>query len=250
MALSLKTNFLSNMKKVIPQMEPYFDDAETNAIYRYMKSGGWLTEFGKTKEMEQMISDFTGAPYCIMTTNGTISLIIALLALDIKPGEEILIPNLTMIASPNSAKLLGIKPTLVDIDPKTLCIDINEAEKKLSKHTKALMYVPFNGRSGKMEEAVGFCKKNNLFLIEDAAQALGSFYNGKHLGTFGDIGSFSFSTPKIITTGQGGALITRKKSIYNKIKKIKDFGRKKGGIDNHEDWGWNLSLRIFNQLLA
>lgn len=230
------------MKKLIPQMEPWFDEAEAKAVYDYMKSGGWVTEFKKTEELESMIKRYTGSQYCTMTSNGTISLIIALLALNLKPGDEILIPNLTMIATPNSAVILGLKPVLVDIEEKSLCMDMKKAEKAITARTKAVMYVPLNGRCGEMEEIVSFCQKNKLFLIEDSAQALGSFYKKRHLGTFGDIGSFSFSTQKIISTGQGGALVTNDTRIYQRIKKIKDFGRIKGGIDVHDEFGWNFKF--------
>lgn len=230
------------MPKTIPQMEPSFDHREIKAVTDYMESGGWIMEFKKTQELEKMICDFTGAKHCVMTINGTIALIIALLALELKPSDEILIPNLTMIASPNSAVLLGIKPIFIDIDPTNLCLDLSKAKKALNQKTKALMYVPLNGRSGNMKEVVNFCKANKLFLVEDAAQALGSYYQNKHLGTFGDIGTLSFSVPKIITTGQGGALLTDNTKLYNKIQKIKNFGRATGGTDTHDTFGWNFKF--------
>lgn len=223
-------------------MEPWFDEAETQAVFNYMKGGGWVMEFKKTEELEKRIAEFTGAKYAMMTVNGTISLTIALLALGIKEGDEILVPDLTMIATPNSAALVGIKPILVDVEPKTLCLDLEKAEKIITRKTKAMIYVPLNGRAGGMKAIVKFCKKHKLFLIEDAAQALGSFWGGKHLGTFGQIGSFSFSVPKIITTGQGGALITDSPALYKKMKLIKDFGRSYGGNDIHDDWGWNFKF--------
>ncbi|OGD33350.1 aminotransferase [Candidatus Azambacteria bacterium RIFCSPHIGHO2_01_FULL_44_55] len=226
----------------IPQMEPYFDKAEAQAVFAYMKSGGWITEFKKTEELENAIKKFVGAKHAVMTVNGTVSLTLALLALGLKPGDEVLVPNMTMIASPNSAVKVGIKPILVDIEAKTLCMDLEKAAKAISPKTKALMYVPFNGRCADMNEVVKFCANNNIFLIEDAAQALGSFYKNKHLGSFGKIGSFSFSTPKIITTGQGGALVTNDGDLHQKIKRLKDFGRAKGGNDIHDDWGWNFKF--------
>lgn len=223
-------------------MEPWFDKAEAKALYTYMLSGGWVTEFKQTEILEKMISDYTGSKYCIMTNNGTISLILALLAFNLKPGDEVLVPNLTMIASPNSVAILGLKPVLIDIEEKTLCMDMEKAKKSITPRTKAVMYVAFNGRSGNMEDVVNFCRENKLFLLEDSAQALGSFYKDKHFGTFGDIGSFSFSTPKIISTGQGGALVTNDKLLFEKIKKIKDFGRAKGGIDIHDEFGLNFKF--------
>jgi len=232
-------------QEFINQMEPSFDKAEVNALNNYFKGDGWGGEYIKTQEMERMIAKFTKAKYCSMNPNGTISLIMALLALNLKQGDEILMPDITMIASPNAAIILGIKPVLVDIEEETLCLDLKQAEKLLTLKTKALMYVPFNGRSGNMKQVVDFCRKHRLYLIEDAAQALGSYWQGQHLGTFGQIGSFSFSVPKIITTGQGGALITNNYRLYQKIEKIKDFGRIKGGIDIHDEWGWNFKFSDF-----
>ena len=231
--------------QMIPQMEPGYNQAEAKALFQYIKDGGWGGEYIQTEKLEKMICKFTHSKYCSMTTNGTISLTLALLALGLNRGDEILVPNMTMIASPNSAIILGIKPILVDIEQGTLCMNLKEAEKLITSKTKALMYVSFNGRSGDMKDVVLFCKKHKLFLVEDSAQALGSFWQGKHLGTFGDIGSFSFSVPKIITTGQGGALITDNEKLYQKIEKIKDFGRIRGGIDIHDILGWNFKFSDF-----
>ena len=228
--------------KNIPQMEPWFDEAETRAVTAYMQSGGWITEFKKTEEFEKVIAAFTGASYCVMTTNGTISLSLALLALGLKSGDEVLVPNMTMIATPNAAILVGVRPVLVDVEPQTLCIDLAKAKEAITPKTKALMYVAFNGRSGDMQKVLAFCKQHNIFLIEDSAQALGSFWGGRHLGAFGEIGSFSFSVPKIITTGQGGALITAREDLAQKLRRLKDFGRTAGGTDIHEEWGWNFKF--------
>ncbi len=226
----------------IPQMEPWFDDKEAVALSNYMKSGGWVMEFQQTKELERLICEYVGAKHCIMTSNGTISLTLALLALGLKAGDEVLVPDFTMIASPNAARLISIDPVLVDIEPTTLSMDLLAAERAITSKTKALMYVAFNGRSCDMGAVVDFCKKYNLFLLEDSAQALGSFFNGKHLGTFGDVGSFSFSVPKIITTGQGGALVTNNDALATRIRKIKDFGRMSGGADIHDEMGWNFKF--------
>ena len=233
------------IKRFINQMEPSFDSAEVRALTDYFKQGGWGGEYIFTEALEKKLAGFTGAKYCSMTSNGTVSLIIALIALGLKTGDEILIPDMTMIASPNAAAILGIKPILVDVEEQSLCLDLIKAEPQLTKKTKALMYVPFNGRSGNMKQVVDFCRRHRLWLIEDSAQALGSYWQGKHLGTFGDIGSFSFSVPKIITTGQGGALITNNRRLYQKIEKIKDFGRIRGGVDVHNDWGWNFKFSDF-----
>ncbi len=228
--------------KAIPQMEPWFDDAEADAVFAYMKSGGWLMEYKKTEELERLIADYTRAKYCVMTVNGTVGLTMALLALGIGREDEVLVPNLTMIASPNAVRLAAARPVLVDVDAETLCMDLTCAAERITSRTKALMYVAFNGRSGAMEKVREFCAHHALALIEDAAQAFGSFYNSKHLGVFGEIGSFSFSVPKIITTGQGGALVTDSEELYKKLRRLKDFGRDTGGADIHNDWGWNFKF--------
>lgn len=230
------------MNQTIPQMSPSISSAEINAMTNYLQSDPWLTEFTKTKEFEESLKKYTKSKHCIVTNNGTITLIIALIALGLKPGDEIIVPNLTMIATPNAALLVGIKPVFVDIEPSTLCLDIDAIENNISKKTKAICYVSLNGRSGNMYKLLALCKKHKLRLIEDAAQSLGSYYKNKHLGTFGDIGSLSFSPPKIITTGQGGALLVNSPKLNKIIRKIKDFGRPKGGIDIHHSLGWNFKF--------
>ena len=228
--------------KRINQMAPGIGEEEKHAIMGYLDSGGWLTEFKKTREFEQMIADYVGSKYASVVNNGTVSLVIALMALGIKSGDEIIVPDYTMIASANAVILAGAKPVLVDIDPTNLCIDLDLVEKAITPKTKAIILVTINGRYPAMEEFVDFAHDNDLFLIEDAAQSLGSRCNGKHLGTFGNAGSFSFSAPKVITTGQGGALVTDNEEIYQKILKIKDFGRAQGGVDYHEVMGYNFKF--------
>lgn len=230
------------MNKKINQMEPWIGEEEKRAMMEYLDSGGWLTEFKKTREFEQMIADYVGSKYVSVVNNGTVSLVIALMVLGIKEGDEVIVPSYTMIASVNAVILVGAKPVLVDINPKNLCLDLDKIREALTPKTKAIILVSINGRYPEMEKFVKFTKDRNLFLIEDAAQSFGSRYKGRHLGTFGDIGTFSFSMPKIITTGQGGALVTDNEEVYQKILKIKDSGRAKSGIDYHEIIGYNFKF--------
>lgn len=233
------------MSDFIMQMQPHFGEEETNALTEYMSDGGFLTEFKKTEIFENMLKDFTGAKHCIVTNSGTVSLTLAALALDLKPGDEVIVPNYTMIATPNSINMVGIIPIFVDVEPETLCLDLEKVNSAVNKRTKAIILVSANGRYPKKDilEFKKLALKKNLYLIEDAAQSLGSFYpNGKHIGTLGDIGCFSFSTPKIISTGQGGALVTNDDKLAKKIKKLKDFGRSMGGNDLHETIGFNFKF--------
>ncbi len=121
---------------MIPQIEPIYGDEEINALVNYMKSGGWLTEFKKTEEFEQRIAETLNVKYASAVNNGTISLTIALLALGIKRGDDVLVPNLTMIATPNACKLIGANPILIDVSPEDLCMDLEEAKKKITKKLK------------------------------------------------------------------------------------------------------------------
>jgi perosamine synthetase len=230
------------MMERINQMEPWLSEEEKEAMIQYLNSGGWLTEFKKTREFEQLIANYVGCRYASAVNNGTVSLIIALIALGIGGEDEVIVPDYTMIASANAIVLTGARPVLVDIDAKNLCLDLNLTEKAVTPRTKAIMLVTINGRCPNMEEVLALASKYNLYLIEDAAQSLGSRYKGKHLGSFGDVGSFSFSVPKIITTGQGGALVTNNEELFTRISKIKDFGRPKSGVDYHEIMGFNAKF--------
>ena len=228
----------------INQMEPWFDNQEQEALNKYMGEGGWVTEFKKTFEFQDLIKEFTGAKHCFVVNNGTISLTIMAMAAGIKAGDEVLVPNYTMVATPNSLKMFGAEPKFVDVDPKTLCISLEEIRKNVSSKTKAVFLMNANGRyPSDINAIVSYCNNNNLILLEDSAQALGSFYpGGIHQGRKGIAGSFSFSAPKIISTGQGGAIITDDDDLAYNISRLKDFGRSGGGNDVHETIGFNFKF--------
>lgn len=228
----------------INQMEPWFDDQEQIALTNYMKEGGWITEFKKTVEFENLIKKFTGAKHCFVVNNGTVSLSIMAMAAGIGPGDEVLVPNYTMIATPNSLKMIGAEPKFIDVDSQSLCINLDGIKKSLTSKTRAIFLVNANGRYPlDIDEIIAFCKSQNLILLEDSAQALGSFYpDGIHQGRKGIAGSFSFSAPKIISTGQGGAIITDDDLMAHNISRLKDFGRSGGGNDVHDVIGYNFKF--------
>jgi len=230
---------------MIMQMRPFFGEEEKKAICDYMDEDGFITEFKRTEKFEKMIAHYTGSKHCIVVNNGTISLTLAAMAVGLKPGDEVIVPNYTMVATPNSVKIFGAKPVFVDVEEATLCLDIEIVKNAITPLTKAIMLVSANGRypSTGIEPLLDLCKKYNLKLIEDAAQSLGSFYpDGIHMGRKGHVGSFSFSAPKIISTGQGGALITDDDEIAYKIRRLKDFGRSGGGNDIHDTIGFNFKF--------
>lgn len=233
------------MSDFIMQMRPWFGDEEKQAISDYMDEDGFITEFKRTEKFEKMIAEFTGVKHCVVVNNGTISLTLAAMASGIQPGDEVIVPNYTMVATPNSVQIFGAKPIFVDVEPKTLCLDFELVKSAITSKTKAIMLVSANGRYPEAGIKVfeDLCKEKNITLIEDAAQSLGSFYpDGRHIGSAGLVGSFSFSAPKIITTGQGGALITNDDNVAKKIRKLKDFGRSGGGNDIHDSIGYNFKF--------
>lgn len=233
------------MNEFIMQMRPWFGAEEKQAICEYMDEDGFVTEFRRTEQFERMIADFTGARHCIVVNNGTISLTLAALAVGVQAGDEVIVPNYTMIATPNSVQMFGAVPVFVDVEPQTLCLDIEAVRKAVTPRTRAIMLVSANGRYPAKGIAAfeALAEDLGLALIEDAAQSLGSRYpDGRHIGRAGRIGSFSFSAPKIISTGQGGALITDDDTLAQRIRRLKDFGRSGGGNDIHDSIGYNFKF--------
>jgi len=236
--------------RAIGQMEPWFGIEEQQAVNAYLGSGAWITEFQRTSEFESRIAQYVGAKHCVVTTNGTIALAMALMALGIGKGSAVLVPDYTMIASANAVRLAGAEPVLVDIDPQTACMSLEAAERSITSQTQALMLVSINGRSPNMIRFQDLCKRRGLVLLEDAAQSLGSRWNGRHLGSFGAIGCFSFSVPKIITTGQGGAVVTDDPAIDQRLRLVKDFGREHAGIDKHVAMGYNFKFTDLQSVIG
>jgi len=226
----------------IPQSEPWFDREEADAVHRYMLSGGWVTEFRQTDEFERRLAAFTGAAHCVATTSGTVSLVLALLVLDVGPGDQVIVPNMTMIATANAARLVGADPVFVDVEAETLNIDISQVEAAVTPATRAVIHVSLNGRSNDLDALRALCGNYGLHLMEDAAQSLGSYFGDRHLGTIGDLGCLSFSPPKVISTGQGGAVLTNDGALAAKLRKVKDFGRTHGSHDIHDAIGYNFKF--------
>ncbi|MBI5912303.1 MAG: DegT/DnrJ/EryC1/StrS family aminotransferase [Betaproteobacteria bacterium] len=231
------------MTRYIPQMEPLVTEGDARAVNEYLASGGWLTEFTQTRLFEKSICQYTGARFCSIAPSGTLALFLALKACDIGRDDEVIVPDLTMAATATAVMLAGGKVVFADIDATTLCLDLDRAGNLISERTKAVIFVSLNGRSPQgLGEFVARCRRRGVKVIEDAAQSLGSFEAGRHLGTIGDCGCFSFSSQKIITTGQGGAAVTNDEQIHKKMSLLRDFGRLEGGSDHYLSIGWNLKF--------
>ena len=159
-----------------------------------------------------------------LTTSCTSALELAALAIDLKAGDEVILPSFTFVSTANAFALRGANLVFVDINPKTMCLDENLLEKAISKKTKAIILVHYAGLTEHIEKVVELCKKHNIFLIEDAAQSIDSYYKNQHLGTFGDLGCFSFHDTKNIQCGEGGAILINNNSLIEKV----DFILEKG----------------------
>lgn len=228
---------------MIPQIEPSFNEEETAALLAYLSnSNPWLTEFKKTRELEQAIADFVGAKHCFVVPNCTLALYAVFACLDLKPGDEVIIPAFTMIATAEAVRMTGATPVLVDVSIDDFCLDLRIIEQAITARTRAICVVDLNGRSPNMEAALVLAESHGLVLVEDAAQAFGSRWRGKHLGTFALAGCFSFSPHKIISTGQGGAIVTDDDELASRIKRFRNFGRASSGGLDHDVFGTNLKF--------
>jgi len=205
----------------------------------------WISSKGKyVSQFEEQFSDYIGANHGISVSNGTTALHLALAALEIGPGDEVLLPSFTMIAAANAVIYTGATPVFCDSKNITWNIDPVDAEQKITDKTKAIMIVHLYGHPVDMEPIMKLAKKHNLFLIEDAAEAHGAEYKGKKVGAFGEIGCFSFYANKIITTGEGGMLTINDPEIAKKAKHLRDQAydatRRKWLI--HDEIGFNYRM--------
>ncbi len=221
---------------------PSFDHNEKNCLNSLIDTN-FLNEGEITKKFEKKIASYLNVKYAIATTSGTTAISLALMSLGIGKGDEVIIPSFTFLATANAVTLTGADLKLVDIREDNLTINTKVIEKEISKKTKAIVSVDVNGRACDYKNLEKICKKFGLKLVCDSAEALGSKYNGKFLGSYGDCGCFSFSAAKTISTGQGGLIVTNQKKIRNKLYELKDQGRKKrgtGGKDKHTGLGFNF----------
>ena len=231
---------------MIPQIEPWINEDERDAVTEVITST-WLTESNKTAEFETRFKELTGAAFARAMCNGTLSLFASLKILGIGPKDEVIIPNLTFIATGNAVLLAGATPVVADVDKKTFTLSPEMLEAGITDRTKAIIPVHLYGQSADMDAIMRIARIRGLSVIEDAAQGVGVTFAGRHVGTFGDCGCFSFYGNKTITTGEGGMIITQSAAYDAAIYALKNHGRSQRGTFIHEQIGYNFSL---NELAA
>jgi len=226
---------------MINQIEPWIDHNELTELARVVDST-FVVEHDLTKEFENMTKELTGSKHAIAYTNGTMALFASLLALGISKGDEVIVPNITFVASANAVILAGAVPVLCEVKKSTFTIDINKAENLLTSKTKAIIPVHLYGQSADMDEIMAFSKKYGLKVLEDAAQGVGVKFNDKHTGTFGDIGILSYYGNKTITCGEGGIILTNDDELAEKVYRLKNHGRDTKGVFIHDQIGFNFAF--------
>lgn len=211
------------MRKEIRLADPWITKYEIDAVSRAMRNG-WKS-FEYVEKFQKEFAKYHNRKYGIMTTSCTTALHLLLLALGIKKGDEVISPECTWTASASPITFVGAKPVFCDIEEKNWCLDPQSVEKNITKKTKAIIVVDLYGNMPNMEALAKIAKKHKLFLIEDAAEALGSTYKGKKAGSFGIGSVFSFYRNKTITTGEGGMILLDDKNLYEKAMSLRDHGR-------------------------
>lgn len=209
---------------MIKFFEPVIGDQEIELVNKTIKSG-WISSQGKIVEkFEKNFSKWHGMKYAVSCSNCTTALHLSLLSLDIKKGDEVICSNLTFIAPANMIKLSGAKLVLVDVNPRTFCMDIDQIKKKITKRTKAIMIIHPFGYPVDIKKIKNIIQHKNIKIIEDVAESIGASVGKDLCGTLGDVSCFSFFANKIMTTGEGGMLLTNNKNIFNKARLLRDHG--------------------------
>ena len=225
-----------------PVYQPNLSGNEKKYVQECLDST-WISSKGKfIQQFENNFSKFIGIKNSVAVSNGTVALHVALLALGIGNDDEVIVPTFTYIASVNAIQYTGAKPVFIDSNPDTWQIDTKKIEEKISPKTKAIMAVHIYGHPCEMEEILQIANKHNLFVIEDCAEAIGTFYNEKHAGTFGHISTFSFFGNKAITTGEGGMVCTNDDKLADLSMRIKGQGLAKNQEYYHDIIGYNYRM--------
>ena len=223
---------------------PHFDDHERRALMEVLESRVWWRTPGtKTLEFEEAFAAFHGARHGIAVTNGTAALEVTLAALGVGHGDEVIVPNFTFIATASAVLFVNALPVLVDVDPESYCLDPALAEAAITPRTKAIIAVHMGGHPADIDRLQELAKRHGIALIEDAAHAHGSEWRGRKIGTFGTAATFSFQASKLMTAGEGGAILSNDDGFERQARSVHDCGRLPGEwFYSHFNYGSNYRL--------
>lgn len=222
----------STSKMHVPIARTSLTEAEIQSVLGPLRSG-WLVQGPKVREFEEKWSAFTGARYSIAVTSCTTALHLSLIALGLQPGDEVIVPAFTWIATANVVEHLGGKVVFCDIDLNTFNIDVDQLRQRITPKTRAILPVHLFGLAADMARINEVAKEHSLWVVEDAACGFGSRYHGQHVGTLSDAGCFSFHPRKAITTGEGGMITTNDPALAEKLRRLRDHGAAMSDLQRH-----------------
>ena len=229
---------------------PIFDESDRNALNDVMESRVWGGYHESVGELERRFAAYHGAAHGIAVANGTVSLEIALSAAGIKPGDEVIVPPITFVASATAISRVGAVPVFVDIDPETINLNPQKVADHINDRTRAIVVVHFAGHPADLDRLTELCDQRGLVMIEDCAHAHGAEWHERRVGSFGSFGSFSFQASKNMTAGEGGILITNDAELAERARSIGNAGRRTGGAwYEHVRLGTNARLTGFQATL-
>ncbi|MCF6319965.1 MAG: DegT/DnrJ/EryC1/StrS family aminotransferase [Proteobacteria bacterium] len=236
--------------KSIPLAKPEINQDDIDAVTQVLQSSH-LSRGPKVDQFEQAFSQAVDSSYACAVSSGTAGLIIALQALGVKVGDEVIAPSFTVPATVNSIVAIGAIPVMVDIEDETYGIDPNAVLQAITCKTKAIIIVHVFGKSAKTKEIIEIAKQHQLSVIEDACEAVGNSCGNQALGTLADIGVFAFYPNKQITTGEGGMLVTDNEELQHKFQLLRNHGRSMNGdLYDQVEFGWNFRLSDINSALG
>jgi len=242
---------MSQHNRKIHYAGPWITENEVSAVADAARNGFYENYRLHASQLEQKLAQYLGVKHCLAVNSGTAAMHLGLASLDIGPGDEVIVPDASCVATALAVAYTGATPVFADVDPETWCLSPDSVRQRLSSRTKAVMPVHWNGHPCAMDELLDIAGKHNLFVMEDGAPALGAEYKGRKVGTLGDTASFSFQGAKIAIAGQGGAFVTNNDKAYLKAKQLASYGRTDSVMTYWSDFvGFNYGMPNLPAALA